>query len=45
MIIISIETLRNKLKKDWKIIYDWISKLMSTYDHYAIDHNRLEERF
>ena len=26
------------------MVWDWVFKLMSTYDYYAIDYNRLEKR-
>ena len=43
-IITSKKTLRKEWEKNTEEVWDWVSKLMSTYDYYAMDCNRLEER-
>lgn len=44
-VIISKETLGKKWEKNLERVWDWVFKLMSTYDYYAIDSNRFQERF
>ena len=41
----SKETLGNRWEKNPEMIWDWVFKLISTYNYYAIDFNRLEKRF
>ena len=43
-VITSKETLGKEWEKNPEEVWDWVSKLMSTYDYYAMDCNRLEER-
>ena len=43
-VITSKETLGKEWEKNPEEVWDWVSKLISTYDYYAMDCNRLEER-
>lgn len=43
-IITSIETFEKEQKKNLKVIWDSVFKLIITYDYYAIDCNTLEKR-
>ena len=43
-VITSKEILEKEWEKNREVVWDWVSKLMSTYDYYAMDYNRLEKR-
>ena len=43
-VITSKKTLGKEWEKNLEEVCDWVSKLMSTYNYYAMDCNRLEER-
>ena len=43
-LITSKKTLGKEWKKNLEVVWDWVSKLISTYDYYAMDGNRLKKR-
>ena len=43
-VITSKKTLGKEWEKNLEEVWDWVSKLMSTYDYYVIDCNELEEK-
>ena len=43
-VITSKETLEKEWENNLEEVWDWVSKLISTYDFYTMDCNRLEER-
>ena len=43
-VITSIENLGKELKKNPEVVWDWFFKLISTYDYYTIDYNKLGKR-